>query len=398
MENSKKKYKIGIIISHVIQYAVPLYRKLSSHPEIELTVFFCSPKGLSSKYKDKEFGLNLQWDSVVLEGFKYKFLKNYSPLPNIDSIFGLINLDIFKELKSERYDAIVIPGYAKISYWLAFFAALLTKTPIIVTGEPPTPWRPKIKKTIFGIIKKILLPFMLKKTKGIFYIGLKSKEFYLDYYKKSINKMFFYPFCVDNDYYFSKYEEYKEKKNELKKELGLPLNYPVILYLSKLISWKRPDFLLRAYREIADKAILVFVGSGKKLPLLKKYARLHNLKNVYFFGFQNYSQVPKFYSIADIFVLPSLGESWGLVINEAMCFGLPVITTDQVMSYYDLVKNGVTGFVIEKNDSSSLSYYLDYLLAHPEVRLRMGRAAQDLIREWNYEINLKAYLDFFKKS
>jgi len=397
MTQPQKKYKLAIVISHVIQYAVPLYKKIGEHKDIELTVFFCSTQGLIPIHLDTGFGLRFSWDGLSLEGFNYKFLKNYSFLFKTDSLFGIINFGIIHELRKNKYDALIIPGYAKATYLLAILTCILTKTPFIISGEPPTPWRPKLKKVLTGFIKRLILPKILSFAAGIFYIGKKSKEFYFWYKKDIMEKLYFYPFCVDNEYYFKYYEKYRPRKEQLKKELGIPGDYPVILFLSKIIYWKRPFLLLQAYEGLNAKAALVYVGSGERLDFLKKYTEQKKLKNVYFFGFQNYTQVPKFYSIADIFVLPSLGESWGLVINEAMCFGLPIICSDQVNSCWDLVRPGENGFIFKKNDIESLRCYLQYLLEHPEERLRMGENSRRIVSGWNYDLDVRACVDCLGK-
>jgi len=392
---STKKYKLAIIATHVIQYAIPLYKKISVHPDIELTVFFCSEQGLKPKL-DSGFGVKFKWDTVDLDGLNYKFLNNYSPLPNPSNFFGLINPGIINELSKNRYDAILIGGYYLFSYWLAIYASYITKTPFILTGEPPILWRSKIRILTLGMIKKIFMPKLLDKASAILYIGKKSKDYYLSFRKDIGDKLFFSPYSVDNDLFFKKSKELQEKKDQIKQELGIPLGYPVILFLSKLIKWKRPLFLLEVFKQLKIPASLVFVGSGYRLNALKKYVKRNGLKRVFFFGFQNYSQVSKFYSIADIFTLPSLGESWGLVINEAMCFGLPIVTTDKVMAAYDLVQPEKNGYILPANDEKSFVDALEYLLNHPQERERMGRASIGLIKEWNYDCYIEGLLAALK--
>ena len=125
------------------------------------------------------------------------------------------------------------------------------------------------------------------------------------------------------------------------------------------------------------------------------------IKNVFFFGFQNNSQVSKYYAIADIFVLPSQGESWGVVINEAMCFGLPIITTDKVMAAYDLVREGVNGYIFPPADTTALTLALEELLSDPAKRKKMGESSLQIISEWNYGLFVEGFikaLDFIHKK
>ena len=385
ISNGRKKYKVAIIASHIIQYAVPLYKQINAHPDIELVVYFCSRQGLTADLKDEGFDMKLKWDSIDLNGLNYKFLKNYSPFPSLTNFFGLINPGIIHELRANKFDAIVIGGYFLCSYWLAFYGALTSRTAFFLSGEPPSPWRRRLRKVIMGIIKRIFMPVLLKKASAILYIGQKSRDYYLSFGVDIKNKMFFCPYSVDNDYYMAKADEFKDKKAQIKRELGIKQDYPVILFLSKLIKWKRPMLLLQAFARLSSPAVLVFVGSGSRYNSLARYIKRHDIKNVYFYGFQNYSQVPKFYAIADIFVLPSLGESWGLVVNEAMCFGLPIIATDKVMSSYDLIKDGENGYVFKANNKNQLQNRLEYLLTHSEKRASMGLSSLEKISKWNYK-------------
>lgn len=118
-----QKYKVAILISHVIQYQSPLYRELSKTPDIDCMVYYCWDFGLRTGKKDVHFGQTLQWDIPLLDGYQYTFLKNYSFSPN-NSIFGLINFGIVYELATHRYDALMLYGWNSITNWLAYFTAL----------------------------------------------------------------------------------------------------------------------------------------------------------------------------------------------------------------------------------------------------------------------------------
>ena len=128
--------------------------------------------------------------------------------------------------------------------------------------------------------------------------------------------------------------------------------------------------LLRAYEllivgyRLSLTPALVFVGDGILRPELEKYVKDHKLFNVHFVGFKNQTELPNYYAISDVFVLPSgAGETWGLVANEAMCFDLPVIVSDAVGCGYDLVKQGKNGFVFPLGDIEKLTEYLFSILS-----------------------------------
>jgi glycosyltransferase involved in cell wall biosynthesis len=195
---------------------------------------------------------------------------------------------------------------------------------------------------------------------------------------------------VDNDFFFQQRDTLCIQKSELKRELGIAPETPVILYVAKLIPRKRPLDLLRAFEGLEPRAALVFVGEGVLRGELDAYAHAKQIADVGFVGFKNQTELPRYYAMADIFVLPSAYEPWGLVINEAMCFGLPIITTDGVAAAYDLVKEN--GFIYPIGDVTALRSRLQELILDPERRARMGRKSLEIISGWNYDADVQGIL------
>ena len=145
--------------------------------------------------------------------------------------------------------------------------------------------------------------------------------------------------------------------------------------------------LLRAFEAIPKSlnAGLIFLGDGELRRSLEAYAHERSLKNVRFVGFKNQTEMAPYYSMADVFVLPSGFEPWGLVVNEALCFGLPVITSDKVGATGDLVQEGVNGFVYPAGNVMALTAILQKLLLSAEDRrTAMGAASRKLVTHWSY--------------
>ena len=134
-------------------------------------------------------------------------------------------------------------------------------------------------------------------------------------------------------------------------------------------------------------------AGGEQEEKLRRYTQRYQIENVFILGFKNYSEAAKCYSIADVFVLPSLGESFGLAVNEAMCFGLPVIVTDKVSSAYDLVIPGESGYIIPSNNIESLAQTLEGLLSDDKKLKRMGARSKELISSWNYQRDVSGIID-----
>jgi len=387
------RYKIAFILSHPIQYFSPLFREMAKHPEIDFTVYYCSDESVR-RMKDVGFGKEIKWDIPLLEGYRYRFLKNYSPKPSISAgFFGLINFDIVNDLRREKYDALIVHGWNYFTNIFAIITAKLIGIKVFMRGENPL--NQELKKLRYKIfVKKIILKRLLFGIIGAFlYIGHENREFYR-FYGAPESKLFFAPYVVENERFIRGYKEFKSRRREIKKEIGIPPDKVVILFSGKLIGKKRPMDLLMAYESLqSENKALIYMGDGHLRENLEEYTKKRNLRDVYFLGFKNQTELPKYYVASDIFVLPSAaGETWGLVVNEAMCFHLPVIVSDMVGCWRDLVKHGENGFVYPVGNIDRLANHLLKLLKEPDLREKMGKQSLEIITKWSYKKDIEGIL------
>lgn len=384
------RYRLAILNSHPIQYFVPFYRKLAEHPRIDLTVYYGSRQG-AEEYVDTGFGQAIKWDIPLLEGYRHKFLSNWSWKRHLNESLSLINPSIIGELRREKYDAVLVHGYIYFTNWLAFLAARLAGTPILLRGESHlSDYRPGWKRSL----KAVVLTKLFRHCAAFLPIGRLNADYYR-HYGVPERKLFLAPYSVDNEFFTSQAGLYAAKREELKEELGIAPGLPVILYASKMTPRKRAIDLLRAFERLTregTRGALVFVGDGEERQRLEAYAAERGLPRVYFLGFRNQSELPRFYAIADVFVLPSVGEPWGLIINEVMCAGVPVVTTDQVGAAPDLVRPGENGFVYPAGDFGELAECLRVIIGDPEQVAAMGRRSHEIISRWDYERCLQGVL------
>lgn len=389
------KYKLAILDSHPIQYRAPLFKKLTQHPRIDLHVYYCLDYGVIEKL-DPGFCIRYKWDIPLLEGYHYKFLRNFS-LTLVPTFLGQINLGVIKELFRNKYDAVWIHGWMSITNWLVILTALFTKTPIFLRGENPLNnerFKPKWKI----IIKKPILRWLFRRISAFLYIGEENKKFYLSYGVSQKN-LFFVPYAVDNERFTKSFNALKDKKNKLKESLGIGPERVVILFCAKLTERKKPLDLFLAYERIEyPHKALVYIGDGYLRTELESYVKNNKIKDVYLVGFKNQTELPFYYAIADIFVLPSKSEPWGNVVNEAMNFALPIITNDKVGAAYDLVKSGENGFIYPSGNIKSLSGYLLKLLQDSELRTKMGKRSLEIISKWNYDICVQGIHNALEES
>ena len=380
MVNSGRRFKLAILASHPVQYYTSLFKALASRPEIDLAVYFCMDWG-AREYLDPEFGIKVKWDTQPLAGYPYTLLKNFSPVPATDrSFFGLINPGIIPELLRRRFDAVIIPGYALLSYWLGYCGAWLSGTPVLFRGDSvlrpdQPPWIRWPKKTA--------LSMLFRGTAAFLTLGSPSRGFYSSFGIPD-EKMFFSPLTVDNDFFAQECSRHKIEREKLKSDLRLN-GIPVILFVGKLVDRKRPQDLLTAYRTVEKEAGLVFVGEGPLRPELEREVRNSGFSRVVFVGFKNQTELPAYYAMADLFVLPSDagGEVSPLAIQEAMCSGLPLLISEAIPSSVDMVHPGVNGYLFPPRDTARLGQLLHLLVADESGRKTAGVRSQEIIGRWS---------------
>lgn len=380
------KKKIFFLLSHPIQYFSPLFQLLAREDAIDLMVLYCDDYGTHKKNIHPEIGAIAGWDIPLLEGYNYKFLKNNSWKPSIfTGFFGLINLEIFKVLKNERGSYLIVHGWARATNFLAIIAAKFTGVKLCLRAENPLNQELLKPKHILFLRKIFFKYFFFKLFDYFLYIGEQNKKLY-EYHGVKKEKLIFTPYAVDNDRFKAEYEKYRDQKTEIRKELELPVDKRIILTSGKYIYKKRPMDLLKAFHLLNDeKAALVFLGDGELRKEMENYIAANNLKNVYLTGFKNQSEVGKFFAAADIFVLPSgAGETWGLVVNEAMSFSLPIICSDIPGSAYDLVKENINGFIFKLGDIEQLKIKLELLLNDISLRKRFSTKSYEIIDNYTF--------------
>ena len=373
-----QKIRLGILVSHPIQYFAPVYRELANAHDIDLTVLFRARVGVD-EYHDEGFGRAIRWDTPLLEGYSHKFLSGKRTLSGTE-------LTIVQEVRRRRFDVLLVHGYNSLTNLLAILTAKLTGTRVLIRGDTR-----KMDHHRRSGGKRALKSALFKFVDGFVSIGTLNREYYADH-GVDVRRLFFAPFCVSNLAFRLQGASHVAARARVRAKLGLGQDEVLVLFVSKLTAKKRADDLIRAFalieRQFAN-ARLVIAGSGEQAEELRNLAADLSPQRLIFVGFHNQSELPGLYAASDVFVLPSAKEPWGLVVNEAMAAGLPVIVSDEVGAAPDLVEGKGTGVVFPCGDVTALAQALATLIGSLDVRKSLGAAASRLIDEWDVSVCAK---------
>jgi glycosyltransferase involved in cell wall biosynthesis len=383
-----RRYRLAVLSSHPIQYFAPLYRRLAQEPDIDATVYFCSAQG-ANEYLDEGFGVRLEWDTPLLDGYHYRRLPNLRRGNSVAGFFSLINPRIVTELRSGGYDALWVHGHAYATFLAATLVARLLRIPVLMRSETHLRLRRSpLKRALRSVA---MTAFYRHLCAACLPIGTNNREFYR-FHGVTDDRLFTVPYTVDNDFFSRSVDGHRKDTAALASHFQIPLDRPRILFASKLIPRKRPLDLLLAYEKVRNAGTdccLLLVGAGEQEALLRRYVTAHHVPDVSFLGFRNQSELPKFYALADVFVLPSENEPWGLIVNEAMAAALPVVVTEDVGAAADLVGHGDNGLVYSTGDVAALAAHLTTLVNDPALRRRMGARSLARIGDWDLDRSVK---------
>ena len=348
--------KLGILASHPVQYQGPLFRALARR--LDLHVFFAHRQSRESQ-ADAGFGIAFDWDVDLLEGYCSSFLDNIAARAGTDHFFGCNTPGIRGEIAGGSFDAFAVMGWHLYSYFQAILACKREHVPILIRGDSQlgTP-RGAIKRAV----KALIYPVLLSQFDRCLYVGKGNRE-YLEHYSVPDSCLFFSPHCVDNEFFASR--AVLSDRACTRAWWGIQPHQQAVLFVGKLIEVKRPLDMVRALcrmRGASEPLVGVFVGDG---PLRSDIEALGKELDVplVFLGFRNQTELPAIYAGADVLVLPSTSETWGLVVNEALASGLPCVVADTCGCAPDLVKVGVTGSVFRMGDSEHMAQQLATVLA-----------------------------------
>ncbi len=377
------RYRVACLVSHPIQYQAPMFRYLTALPGIDLTVLFLSDLSIR-EYHDPGFGVSFKWDVPLLEGYRGEFLPALGARDSL-SFWRPFTYAIRRRLAAGCFDALWIHGYAHQAMLRAIAAARSLGIKVLMRGESHL--GSESRSPLTRVIKRRLLPRLFERIDAFLTIGARNREYYLAYGVPAA-KMFAMPYAVDTEFFRAGAEAARPGREHLRSELNLAPGRPIVLFASKLQQRKRARDLIEACAAIESlpRPYLLMVGDGEERSALQARTRALGLDDtVRFLGFRNQTELPRLYDLCDVFVLPSDAEPWGLVLNEVMNAGKPVIASDAVGAAPDLVIEGVNGFVYPVGDIGALARALERVTRSPEHAAAMGAKSLEIVARYSFE-------------
>lgn len=363
-EPQRSKKRIFLLHNIISPYRLPLFEGISKIFDVD--VFFCMTKS-----EDR------LWQTSTIQNYKF----SYRVLPHVMLGPLVLNYSLLLELLKNKYDVYLVgenPENA-ISVLMTLIFAKLSRKPFILWSGVIEPDSYAGKKDMLKEkVKKAYLRYLYSHTDSFIAYSIMARNFLIDLGalpKKIViggqimpKELIFEP---DID---KQQTKYRDKK--------------VVLYVGYLRKGKNVDLLIRAFKRLdLENIVLVIAGSGEEEASLKLIARSD--ERIIFTGYLEGKEKSNIYSIADVFVLPTLHDSWGLVINEAMYFGLPVITTSSAAGSQLISDNGI---IIPPQDETALYDALQKLLSDDILRNEMGHKSKEYIKN----INVAAGVETFK--
>ncbi len=347
---ARRLSRLGILTSHPIQYQAPLFRALAA--ELDVHVYFAH-RATARDQAAAGFGVEFDWDVDLTSGYAHSFLENRARVPGIDRFLGCDTPEIARCIEQGGYDAFLVTGWHLKSYWQAVRACRRARVPVMVRGDSHlhTP-RSLFKR----IAKEVLTRMILRQFDAYLVVGSRARE-YLLHYGARPERCFDAPHFVDNDWFGDKSLAARAGRGALRATWGAAGNTTVLMFVGKLLPIKRPLDMVYACHMLQKAGIAVtavFVGAGVLESEIRREADRLKVQ-VALAGFHNQSRMPECYAAADLLVLPSESETWGLAVNEAMACGLPAVVADAVGCAPDLIEEGSTGATYPTGDPELLA-------------------------------------------
>lgn len=373
-------HRLAIIVSHPIQYFVPLYSRLGQRDDIALKIFFTWHDG-KRPVLDRGFARDVAWDIPLTDGFCHELVPNVSRDPGTHRFSGLRNPSLLDRVTAWRPDAAIVHGWAWQSHLLALRGLHAAGVATFFRGDSHL-----LDETNGGLrwhMKRSLLRRVFQWPTGFLVTGSANQAYY-EAFGVPRHRLRHCPHSVDVARFAEPAAALEAEAARWRLELGIKDDAMVVLFAGKFEPRKRPVELARAVLALErSDVVALFVGGGELQPELDALAAAYR-DRMKLLPFQNQTRMPIVYRLGDVFVLPSaFGESWGLAVNEALAAARPVLVSDRVGCAADVI-DPACGRVFRANDLAAMRQALAEMTGERGRLSEMRGAAAK--RAWQFDI------------
>ncbi len=344
--------RVTAVMTHPIQYFSPWFRWITTNlPDVALTVLYAAVP--SADQQGQAFGQAFEWDSRPLDGYAYEVCAGADGMVFTDDVFrGIDVADVGDRIARTRPDVVLIAGWHSVFQVRALVACRRRGIPTIYRGDSNLSGAPAAWRRPFWYVRTWLL---LRLFRGWLAVGTRAAE-YLAHFALPAGLVVRSPHCVDHDWFAARAAEARAggRRDKVRADLGLATEDFVVLFVGRLVPVKRPLDVVRGVAGLGPGAALIAAGNGPLLEPLQSEARQLGVR-VVTPGFRNQSEVVELYAAADVLVLSSASETWGLVVNEALASGVPCVVSAGVAAGADLIRDGENGHIVPVGDTAGMT-------------------------------------------
>lgn len=370
--------RVGYIAGEPTAWRSPHLDRITERADLELTVVYAAPT-----VQRREWALTFAHEHVVLHGPSLPLTRVlHHDYPLTPQIWGL--------LERQRFDVLVIGGWSLMATQLSIIWARLNHVPYLVIAE--NHFREQ-RSWWVRAVKALVLRSVIPQASGHLVTGTLAREHALRYGARP-DRITVFPNTVDVPAYRAAAERLRPHRSEIRRAMGIDNDAIVVAQVARLLPQKAPDETLDAValaNSLTGRSLhLLLVGDGELRPSLE--ARAAELgASVTLAGFREGEALLECFAAADIFALFSRREPWGVVVNEAAAFGLPLVLTWQVGAGADLLRPGENGEIVCSGDVEGQARALARLADDDALRIRYGRRSLELIEPWGYEPSVETF-------
>jgi glycosyltransferase involved in cell wall biosynthesis len=377
LTKSSAPIRVTVVSPEPTPYRSPLFDLVAARPELELTVIYAAHTVAGRTWSVEPEHRSMFLRGLAVPGLGRLLHHDYPVTPGI-----------VRALRESRPDVVVVSGWSTFASQAAIVWCRRRGVPYLPLVEshdlgPRKGWRRAVKGAV--------VPRVLRRAAGALALGTASRDSLVERGAQR-ERVHIFANTIDVPEWEERQGELAQRRSELRAELGAGAEDVLLLSVARLGPEKGLDVLVRGVAVAGDpKLLLVIAGEGPQRREIEALAQELGVR-LRLTGDLAADKVAEAYAAADVFVLLSTRETWGVVVNEAAASGLPLVLSDRVGAAYDLLRDGENGFLVGAGDVEATGEAFKRLGADAGLRVRAGERSRELVRGWGYEASVESFV------